>query len=181
FSDFGLSTITNTITILFTHSTAAIQGGTVRYQAPELFREENPCHTHFGSDIYAFALVCYEKLTGKIPFHELCNDITVMMKVARGHRPSQPPTLAGTPPLDHLWLLMGRCWQEAVEGRPNASQVVSLLVHPLIGAPLSLTDDRTNRLTSKFRRSVQVDPLLPSIGRLERILFGGGMLAYVHR
>jgi serine/threonine protein kinase len=45
------------MTLRFTHSTSYVQGGTARYQAPELLRGEK---RHYGSDVYAFACVCYE-------------------------------------------------------------------------------------------------------------------------
>jgi hypothetical protein len=48
------------MTVQFTHSTANAQAGAARYQAPELFQWENPARIHFGSDVYAFACVCYE-------------------------------------------------------------------------------------------------------------------------
>jgi serine/threonine protein kinase len=59
-ADFGVSLIANAITVLFTHSTVNSQAGTARYQAPELFQVENPAQIHFGSDVYAFACICYE-------------------------------------------------------------------------------------------------------------------------
>jgi serine/threonine protein kinase len=47
------------MTFRFTHSTMQHgRGGTLRYQAPELFGDET--QNHFGSDVYAFACVCYE-------------------------------------------------------------------------------------------------------------------------
>jgi hypothetical protein len=48
------------MTVQFTHSTVTARGGTARYQAPELFEVENPVRIHYGSDVYAFAGVCYE-------------------------------------------------------------------------------------------------------------------------
>ncbi|KAJ7779205.1 hypothetical protein B0H16DRAFT_1501918 [Mycena metata] len=41
--------------------------GTPRYYAPELFQSNGK--KHFASDVYAFACVCYEILTGHVPFH----------------------------------------------------------------------------------------------------------------
>ncbi|KAJ7342503.1 hypothetical protein DFH08DRAFT_703886, partial [Mycena albidolilacea] len=57
-ADFGVSSVVNTATFRFTHSTAQAQSGTARYQAPELFRAE--IKNHFGSDVYALTSVCYE-------------------------------------------------------------------------------------------------------------------------
>ncbi|KAJ6592819.1 kinase-like domain-containing protein, partial [Mycena capillaripes] len=54
-ADFGLSSIANTMTLRFTHSTAHVRGGTARYQAPEII--QGGSLNHFGSDVYAFACV----------------------------------------------------------------------------------------------------------------------------
>ena len=47
---------------LTTHSSAALQGGTARWQAPELFGEEEDemVQNTVQSDIYAMACVFYE-------------------------------------------------------------------------------------------------------------------------
>ncbi|KAJ7904821.1 kinase-like domain-containing protein [Mycena leptocephala] len=79
-TDFGLSSIANAMTLRFTHSTTTVRGGTARYQAPELFQGESQ---HYGSDVYAFACVCYEIMTGKVPFHDLPNDMAVMFKLLK--------------------------------------------------------------------------------------------------
>lgn len=57
-ADFGLSSIVDAMTLRFTHSTVSIKGGTARYQAPELL--SGKMQNHYGSDVYAFACVCYE-------------------------------------------------------------------------------------------------------------------------
>jgi serine/threonine protein kinase len=179
------------MTLRFTHSTAHAQGGTARYQAPELFRGERP--SHFGSDVYAFAGVCYEVpqlsiifpqslndiisqiLTGKVPFHELPNDMTVMFSVAEGKRPSQPLSCSGTTALESLWELLQSCWEGKAEMRPAAPQIVQRLVGPRIGATTtSSTTDWDTTFTSKFRRLLQAQPLLPSATEIEALIFGDG-------
>ncbi|KAJ6530685.1 kinase-like domain-containing protein [Mycena capillaripes] len=181
-ADFGLSTIANAVTVGFTHSTAKAQAGTARYQAPELFQEEDPARIHYGSDVYAFACVCYEILIGKVPFHELPNDMSVMMAVARGRRPLQPTSCSGTAALDSLWELMENCWQQQVAIRPTASEIVEQLTGPAIGAKsASSTRDWDEEFSSKFRLSVQAEPLLPSMTQIEYILFGNGqVISQVH-
>jgi serine/threonine protein kinase len=173
-----------------------VRGGTARYQAPELFDDENPTEPHFGSDVYAFAFVCYQVtlglsiflvnrknnattkiLTGKVPFHELPNDMAVMMKVSRGYRPSRPSTCSGTTALDGLWELIQSCWQGEAERRPTVSQIVIQLVGPVIlASTTSGATDRNDEFTSKFRRTLQAQPLLPSIDQLERIIFGDSIV-----
>ncbi|KAJ7489297.1 kinase-like domain-containing protein [Mycena latifolia] len=159
------------MTLRFTHSTAVAQGGTARYQAPELFRGDRK--SHLGSDVYAFACVCYEILTGKVPFHELPNDMAVMFKIVEGKRPSRPISCSGTTALDSLWDLLRHCWAENPGMRPRAPDIVDRLEGPLIGAKTTHSaSDWDETFSSKFRRSMQAQPLLPSVTQIERILFG---------
>ncbi|KAF8140742.1 kinase-like domain-containing protein [Mycena galopus ATCC 62051] len=146
-ADFGVSSIANAMTVRFTHSTAKAQGGTARYQAPENLRGDRENHT--GSDVYAFACVL------------------------EGNRPSRPLSCSGTMAYDGLWNLMQMCWEEDALMRSTASKIVDRLKGPLIGAkPKSSASDWDNKFTSKFRRSMQAQPLLPSVTQIERTLFG---------
>ncbi|KAF7360266.1 Protein kinase domain-containing protein [Mycena venus] len=157
-ADFGLSSIVDEVSLRFTHSTASGRGGTVRYQAPELLKEQ--MQIHYGSDIW----------TGKAPFFDVSLDATVIFKVLDGGRPSRPPTI---PFDDPLWLLLQDCWQERPCDRPNVSQIIEHLVGPTIGA--KTTDaaiDWDETISSKCRRSLQEWLLLPSITTIERRIFG---------
>ncbi|KAJ7113567.1 kinase-like domain-containing protein [Mycena epipterygia] len=175
-ADFGLASIADAMTVRFTHSTVSSRGGTGRYLAPELFRGDK---AHFGSDVYAFACVCHEILTGKVPFHEFLNDMTVMFHVLDGKRPSQPNSCSGTAALDGLWELLQDCWKEKPDQRPTAVQIVERLKSPLIGATLTQsTTDWDEKFSSKFRRSLEVRPLLPSVTQIERMIFGNGLFQF---
>ncbi|KAJ7019357.1 kinase-like domain-containing protein [Mycena alexandri] len=176
-ADFGLSSLVNAMTLRFTNSTAPAHGGTARYQAPELFQGDS--QNSFGSDVYAFACVCYEILTGKVPFHEFPNDMKVMFGVAAGKRPSRPISCSGTPVLDSLWELLQNCWDGELEMRPTTEQIVDRLVGPTIRATTtSSKTDWDDTFTSKFRRSIQAQPLLPSVTQIEIMLFGAGQLYF---
>jgi hypothetical protein len=59
--------------------------------------------------------------------------------------------------------------------RPTAPQIVERLVGSLIRATTtSSVTDWDDNFTSKFRRSVQAQPLLPSVTQIEYMLFGDG-------
>ncbi|KAJ7235054.1 kinase-like domain-containing protein [Mycena rebaudengoi] len=171
-ADFGLSSIADVVTLRFTHSTATAKGGTTRWQAPELLRGEHP--SHYGSDIYAFACVCYEVLTGKAPFHEVQRDVAIILKVIAGERPSRPSG-SGTDPLlmNSLWTLLQNCWAPNAENRPEAPQIVKRLLGSPIHAEISKPSvDWDESYTSKFRRSLRPMPFLPCIHDIERRLCG---------
>ncbi|KAJ7113417.1 hypothetical protein C8R44DRAFT_984704 [Mycena epipterygia] len=149
-ADFGLASIADAMTVRFTHSTA-----------------------HFGSDVYAFACVCHEILTGQVPFHEFPNDMTVMFHVLDGKRPSQPSSCSGTAALNGLWELLQDCWKGRPDQRLTAVQIVERLKSPLIQATTTQsTTDWDEKFSSKFRRSLEVRPLLPSVTQIERMIFG---------
>ncbi|KAJ7205761.1 kinase-like domain-containing protein, partial [Mycena pura] len=115
-ADFGLSSVENAMTLQFHHSTASTgRAGTPRYHAPELFKGQKP---HPGSDVYAFACVCYEILTGQRLFHDLMNDMAVMFHVLEGNRPPRPMSCS-----ESLWELLQNCWDGKAEMRPTAAQI----------------------------------------------------------
>ncbi|KAJ7020294.1 kinase-like domain-containing protein [Mycena alexandri] len=171
-ADFGLSYITNPMTFRFTHLTVERgRGGTLRYQAPELFKDEM---NHSGSDIYAFACVCYEIMTGKVPFYEIAKDPAVMAKVLAGTKPSKPSSWS-TPLFEQFWQFLQDCWNTVPELRPTATQIVKRLR----GSPFQLempqgVPDWDEKSTSNARRSLQPQPPTISKAQLEMLIFGRG-------
>jgi serine/threonine protein kinase len=110
-----------------------------------------------------------EILTGQRPFHDL-NDMAVMFHILEGKHPPRPMSCS-----DSLWELLQNCWVGNTEIRPTAPQIVKRLEGPSIRATTtSSTTDWDNKFTSKFRRSLQTRPLLPSVTQIERMLFSNG-------
>ncbi|KAF7375734.1 Protein kinase domain-containing protein [Mycena sanguinolenta] len=172
-ADFGFASIrTSMASIQFTSSSKRAQGGTARYQAPELHRGgDNDKLT----DIYAFACFVYELLTGKAPFPELYSDVAVAMAVLEGRRPSRPQSCSGTPSLNGLWNLLQNCWRENPADRPTASHVVQILMGDDIQAIANESIlDWDPRFTSKFRRLFLGDRPFPSVAEFEQVVFGSG-------
>ncbi|KAJ7163710.1 kinase-like domain-containing protein [Mycena filopes] len=168
-ADFGLSSIADAMTLKFTHSTANVKGGTPRYMAPELLSFTEPLPNTFESDVFAFACVCYEILTGKPPYFDIPRDMNVIFLVLQGARPERPEII---PAPDSLWTLLEKCWETEPEDRPTASQIIQDLANPAIGARLSqCAIDWDATFSAKCRRSLQEWPLLPSVAAIQGQLF----------
>jgi serine/threonine protein kinase len=128
-SDFGLATGIATTT--FGASSVKAGGGTTAYKAPEVF-DDMPTR---ASDVYAFAIVCWELLSGDRPWAGRSDSAILGAVDKRGERPpmpSAPPTSSGdTPPsLDVFALLSNmvvRCWQQEGDSRPKFSQITRQL------------------------------------------------------
>ncbi|KAF6742818.1 kinase-like domain-containing protein [Ephemerocybe angulata] len=91
-ADFGLSAVAESEIMKWTSlASSAGVGGTVRWQAPELFdpntEEAKPTKM---SDVYSLGCVFYEIFTGEIPFHEVSRESTVISHMQSGRQPSKP-------------------------------------------------------------------------------------------
>ncbi|KAJ6481301.1 kinase-like domain-containing protein, partial [Mycena vitilis] len=151
-TDFGLSRVVNDLNITDSSTTSG-RAGTVRYQAPEVLRNGSK---HFGSDVYAFAGVGYEILTGNMPFSEIHHEPAIILKVMEGNRPSWPPLI-----LPHTRQLLDSCWHQDPEMRPTMAEI---LPH-LSGASRRRSQHRSEwdvEEIRKFRCSVEEWPLAPS-------------------
>jgi len=122
-ADFGLSKTKNSST-RFSHQTLNI--GTRKWMAPEIAKNEidsgavqlPPIAHPFKADVYSFALVCYEILTGVQPFEgekmaDLFKRITVDR--LRSEIPDKCPS--------RLASLIQRCWEHDPRERPNLPEI----------------------------------------------------------
>ncbi|KAJ6516351.1 hypothetical protein C8R45DRAFT_959829 [Mycena sanguinolenta] len=162
-TDFGLSTIVDELSLKMTFSSRNGLVGTVRYQAPELL---NKSPIHYGSDVYAFACVSYEILTNKVPFFEITNDVTVLLQVVQGLRPSRLEVIS-----PDFWLLLEDCWHQQAGKRPTTMAISQRLSRQAISGVMKQSPpDWDDAYSAKFRRSTQEWPLFPSIAEVEQRL-----------
>ncbi|KAJ6516345.1 kinase-like domain-containing protein [Mycena sanguinolenta] len=133
-TDFGLSSIVDELSLKMSFSSRSGRAGTVRYQAPELLKNESS--THFGSDVYAFACVGYEVLTGKVPFYEVANEAAIICKVVIDE--ARPLGLEMIFP-DDLRLLLEDCWNQKAETRPTSTAILRHLLKQPTGDATHLT------------------------------------------
>ncbi|KAG8900528.1 hypothetical protein FRC00_012444 [Tulasnella sp. 408] len=123
-SDFGLSLA---LTIIRSpNATSGDPQGTRGFQAPEM--------VFYGlrtlaGDVYAFACLMLDVLTGHFPYYELPRDkATLAMHNEQMPDPSMHPAL---PESDRLWILMRKCWATDQTARPRMTNIVKESVKQL--------------------------------------------------
>lgn len=105
--------------------------GTPLYMAPEMLitddsdEEGNKGHFGFGIDVYSFAIMAYEIVSGKEPFSE--NGIPIsyfklISKVASGQRPKLDEGIT-----EQMKELLKRCWSQDIEKRPSFDEIFNEL------------------------------------------------------
>lgn len=129
--DFGLSGVED-LDILQWSSQSRLEskGGSVRWQAPELFDpkgdESLPSNSQ-ASDVYAWSCVCYQIFTDKLPFFEH-REMAVIIKIMAGVRPTRPTALIEnfvTHGLtENIWALMNDCWDRDPTKRPRMAKAL---------------------------------------------------------
>ncbi|KAG6890510.1 hypothetical protein C0995_007709 [Termitomyces sp. Mi166 len=179
-ADFGISSISDKDILNWTScSSAASKGGSVRWQAPELFEPEgdNDIPNSEATDIYAWACVAYEIFVGQVPFADLTVSAAVVTCVLKGERPARPPASSLSWSMwgltDDIWLLMEACWKEQPAERPMVQTVIDQLAPAL---PPHLSADANDDFLSpeKFREMVHgsLDSEDLSVETFENLLLG---------
>ena len=132
-TDFGVSKTSRSCT---TYSNQTFNTGTPRWMPPEVMQltatgnglilqsNELPKYP-FKCDTYSFGMVCYEILTGHVPFanNDNTNDIKrrVLKNCERPHLPiSCPPKLKA---------LIEKCWAHEPQERPSFARICQELKH----------------------------------------------------
>ncbi|CAK9203773.1 unnamed protein product [Sphagnum troendelagicum] len=133
--------------------------GTGFWRAPEVLQAQlRGAQTPLlspAADVYSYGMLCYELLTGKIPFDKICgrSDYTVVIS---GRRPQLPA---------HLNLrmkeLLSSCWRANPQDRPGWTWIIEILkkeqkIYPL----LSIDDSKIMDIVSAHSRSLHHQQLL---------------------
>ena len=96
--------------------------GTPLWMAPELLEEES-----FGPkvDVYAYAIIAYQVLTGIVPFGENITQQKLTRRVLDGKRPSLDPVPTPFQPL------LKKCWAQNESDRPDFEFIVQTFLNGL--------------------------------------------------
>lgn len=116
------------------------QIGTPLYMAPEIFSssEYGP-----GVDVYAFAILAYEIITGKEPYADLREKISsfaLLKKIENGERPKFFDNFVP----DNMKDLIEKCWDQDQEKRPSFSDIFKMLSEDFSYSPESVDEDEVN-------------------------------------
>jgi len=99
--------------------------GTTRWRAPEVFEvEQNKTKYTKSADVYSFSMLCFEVLTGAVPFEDKPLR-TLLQSIRHGVRPQLPH--ADYCP-DYLSALIEKCWATNAVERPQFPIICQLLV-----------------------------------------------------
>ncbi|KAG6808307.1 hypothetical protein H0H92_004573 [Tricholoma furcatifolium] len=178
-ADFGLSAVSDNEILAWTScSSAASKGGSLRWQAPELFDLENgeERRNTMESDIYAWACVAYEIFAGKVPFAHLNREAAIMNYVSKGGQPTRPPASAASWNVwgltEDIWALMQMCWAPQPPARPLVQDVVNYLSSSLPPGHKTAGDQALS--TGQFREMLRdrVDDVEMTTQRFESLLHG---------
>lgn len=98
--------------------------GTPIYMAPELFKGEDT----YGPaiDVYAFAILAYEIVTGKEPYSELSDlpsEYVFMNKIISGYRPKYDDGDM----TEKMKTLLSCCWSDNIKERPTFDEIFEQL------------------------------------------------------
>ena len=141
--------------------------GALRYVAPEVIEKEGDewdqhesANYTFKSVIFSFGMLCYEILTGNIPFPTL-DQSTMKKAMLNGDRPSLPQQCP-----QGLKTLIEACWHQDPTSRPSSTEICQKLRYlkyaSLLRTSMLLTIPQFVTIASDFFFTVQSTIYYPS-------------------
>ncbi|KIP07946.1 hypothetical protein PHLGIDRAFT_39445, partial [Phlebiopsis gigantea 11061_1 CR5-6] len=113
-TDFGLSVYADSQS----KALMSTRGGSQRWSAPEITLNQNrPGHSvrpTYASDIWSFAMVCFELFTLDAPWGSTMSETAVQKALSKRQHPPRPALLTN----DALWTIVQRCCAPDPRQRP---------------------------------------------------------------
>jgi serine/threonine protein kinase len=143
--------------------------GSICYMAPEIMLEQG---TFLVSDVYSFAIVCWELCTLQIPLARFTNIQQVRQQVSQGN---WRPPLSGIPSKT-LRQLIQKSWARNPVERPDFGQIIKVLNE--VCSKEKYCDNDMIKRTSMRCQSMSMDPRIgKQKPRILRASFSEGNLA----
>ena len=118
-SDFGLSKILDFLSVSMIVQSQKGTKGTPIYMSPEAFEEEYSN----ASDVYAFAIIVYEIVSGERPFNEPnMTFMKIYLKIKEGYRPELNSCIP-----EAYRELIENCWAQSPDDRLSFDEIVNCL------------------------------------------------------
>jgi serine/threonine protein kinase len=97
----------------------------IRWSAPEVVKGSS---FSAQSDVWSYGMTCIELLSGKVPYSEISQDISVLRAIDKCKVPNRPRTDTTLDGLsESVWFLLRRCWQIEPKSRLPISVVKAAL------------------------------------------------------
>ncbi|WCJ32739.1 ACT-like protein tyrosine kinase family protein [Euphorbia peplus] len=116
--------------------------GTYRWMAPEVIEHKPYDHK---ADVFSFAIVLWELLTGELPYSYLTPLQAAVGVVQKGLRPTIPKN---THP--KITELLEKCWRQDPTQRPDFSEIIDILQQIAKEVPYEREDRRKDKSSSGF-------------------------------
>ena len=99
--------------------------GTRGFTAPEVLgKDGNTCIYNHSSDIFSLAMLVYQMIARRDPFHDCKDGLGRNTAVVRGERPKLQDVPQAETMYFYLTRLMQRCWKEEPSQRPSTTEVM---------------------------------------------------------
>lgn len=103
------------------------QSETLIYKAPEILQGDYDYDE--SVDVYAFSMIAYQIITGKVPFCEIIESSSLRNAIIKGDRPKLPESVP-----KNVQDLLSRCWNEKPNERPKFKEIYSILSSDMINS-----------------------------------------------
>lgn len=160
-SDFGLSTIKQETSSTSTNTKQPV--GTVRWQAPELFKRK-AVQTK-ASDVYSYGMLLWEIASRKIPFSDAPNETTAAVWIQQGEKeeiPSDSPAAYGE--------LIKRSWSQEPAERPLIDILIKAIQSAMPPLPISEKSWHFDSASKTFLDNKKYDLLPATAQDIQKVL-----------